>query len=168
MKGRKTSFSFRGIPILVLVLTGYGILFLVNVSKAVSALQKSGMVLLKLLPIFAAVILLISVINYFLHAEKIVKYLGAESGLKGWLLALFAGVISHGPMYAWYPMLEDLRSHGGRDGLIAVFFYARCIKVPLLPMMIDYFGVLFTLVLSCYILIGALLQGWMLEWLEKW
>ena len=70
-------------------------------------------------------------------------------------------------MYAWYPLLEDLRSHGMRDGLIVAFFASRAIKIPLLPMMIDYFGWAFTLVLSFYILIGALVQGLMLELLNK-
>jgi uncharacterized membrane protein YraQ (UPF0718 family) len=64
-------------------------------------------------------------------------------------------------------MLEDLRIHGMRDGLIVVFFASRAIKIPLLPMMIDYFGWAFTLILSFYILIGALIQGWILETLEQ-
>ena len=50
-----------------------------------------------------------------------------------------------------------------RDALIVVFFASRAIKIPLLPMMIDYFGALFTIVLSFYILIGALAQGILLE-----
>jgi len=76
-------------------------------------------------------------------------------------------VISHGPMYAWYPLLEDLRRHGMRDGLIVVFFASRTIKIPLLPVMIDYFGWTFTLVISLYILISALVQGLFLEMLEN-
>ncbi|MBW2688902.1 MAG: permease, partial [Deltaproteobacteria bacterium] len=99
--------------------------------------------------------------------KQIIKHLGKKSGAKGWLVALLAGVISHGPMYAWYPMIENLRSHGLRDGLIVVFFYARAIKLPLLPLMIDYFGVSFTLILSFYILIGSLIQGWILEEVEQ-
>jgi hypothetical protein len=47
-----------------------------------------------------------------------------------------------------YPLLEDLRGHGMRDGLIVVFFASRTIKIPLLPIMIDYFGWVFTLVLT--------------------
>ena len=78
-----------------------------------------------------------------------------------------AGVISHGPMYAWYPLLEDLRGHGMRDGLIVVFFASRTIKIPLLPIMIDYFGWVFTIVISCYILVSALVQGLILEKLEN-
>lgn len=35
-----------------------------------------------------------------------------------------------------------------RDGLIATFFYARAIKLPLLPLMIDYFGCFISLYFS--------------------
>ena len=93
-------------------------------------------------------------------------YLGRESGVKGWLWVLIAGVISHGPMYIWYPLLEDLRSQGMKDAFIVVFFASRTIKIPLLPLMIDYFGLTFTLVLSFYLLVGALIQGLIMEILQ--
>ncbi|MBW2683367.1 MAG: permease [Deltaproteobacteria bacterium] len=156
-------FAFRGKPFFAAVLIGYVILAFLNFSGAIAALQKSGMTLLKILPILAVVILMTATINFFLQPKQIVKHLGKESGAKGWLAMLFAGVISHGPMYAWYPLIDDLRRHGMRDGLIVVFFYARAIKIPLLPLMIDYFGLLFTLILSLYILLGAIIQGLILE-----
>jgi uncharacterized membrane protein YraQ (UPF0718 family) len=167
MKKQGKPFAFRGKYLFLTVLIFYGVLFLVNSETTLSALQKSSTVLLKILPIIALVILFTGLLNYFLQPKQVANHLGRESGAMGWLWALASGVISHGPMYAWYPLLEDLRSHGMRDGLIVVFFTARAIKIPLLPMMIDYFGWGFTLVLSCYILIGALVQGWLLELLER-
>jgi len=167
MKKQDNPFAFRGKYLLLIVLIVYGVLFSVGSPFALPALQKSSVILMKILPIFVIVILFTALLNYFLQPGQIAGHLGRESGGKGWLWALLAGVISHGPMYAWYPLLEDLRSHGMRDGLIVVFFASRAIKVPLLPMMIDYFGWSFTLVLSFYILIGALIQGWILEAMEK-
>jgi len=167
MKKQGKAFAFRGKYFLLFILILYGILFFVDSQSALLSLQKSGAVLLKVLPIFVAVILFTALLNYFLQPGQIARHLGRDSGLRGWLWALAAGIISHGPMYAWYPLLEDLRNHGMRDGLIVVFFAARTIKIPLLPMMIDYFGWSFTLVLSFYILAGALLQGWLLELLER-
>ena len=166
MKGEKP-FVFRGNFLILLVFAAYIVLFLFNSHTALLALQKSAHVILKILPIFAVVIVFTALLNYALQPKQIVKHLGEESGAKGWLVALVAGVISHGPMYAWYPMIEDLRSHGLKDSLVGVFFYARAIKLPLLPLMIDYFGLSFTFILSFYILIGALLQGWILEQLER-
>ena len=167
MKEKEKPFAFRGKFFALLVLAVYIGLFFFDSHTALQALQKSTRVVLKILPIFAVVIVFTALLNYFLQPKQIVKHLGEESGAKGWLVASFAGVISHGPMYAWYPMIEDMRSHGLRDGLIVVFFYTRAIKLPLLPIMIDYFGVIFTLVLSFYIIIGALLQGWIFEQLER-
>ncbi len=160
-------FVFRGKFFALLVLSAYIVLFYFNSHIALLALQKSIHVVLKILPIFAVVIVFTALLNYALQPKQIVKHLGEESGVRGWFVALFAGVISHGPMYAWYPMIEDLRSHGLKDSLIVVFFYTRAIKLPLLPLMIDYFGLSFTFILSFYILIGALLQGWIFEQLER-
>ena len=155
--------KWRGLPFLGAVFLLYAALFFYNGDKTAAALEKSGLVLAEILPIFLVVILFTALINYFLNPEKIAGYLGRESGLKGWLVALAAGVISHGPIYAWYPMIEDLKKHGLKNGLIAAFFYSRSIKVPLLPIMIDYFGFAFTLILTLYILVASVLQGVLME-----
>ena len=160
-------FAFRGRNLFIIVVICYVILFFYNAPLALDSLQKSGKVLAKILPVFAFVILFTATINYFLRPKQIVKYLGKESGLKGWLWSLAGGVFSHGPIYAWFPMLEDLRKQGVRDALIVVFIYARAIKLPILPIMIDYFGWRFTVVLSVYILIGSVIQGRLLEVLEN-
>jgi uncharacterized membrane protein YraQ (UPF0718 family) len=167
MKEKEKAFAFHGKYFLFLVLAAYILLFFFNSHMPLHALQKSGQILLKVLPIFAVVTIFTALLNHVLEPKQIVKHLGEKSGTKGWLFGLFAGIISHGPMYAWYPLIKDLRSQGLRDGLIVVFFYARAIKLPLLPLMLDYFGAGFTLVLSVYTLIGALLQGWIFEQLTR-
>ncbi len=166
MKEKAKTFAFRGKYLLLGVIIFYGVLSLVNSGIPLLALRKSILILIKVVPIFIAVILFTAILNYFIKPKQIASHLGRESGVKAWLWALAAGVISHGPMYAWYPLLEDLRGHGMRDGLIVVFFFSRALKIPLLPMMVDYFGWAFTVVLSLYILIGALIQGWILERIE--
>lgn len=165
MKPQEKPFSFRGKYLLAGVMLLYGVLFFLQQDVVVPALLGSSRVLLKIAPVFLLVILFTSCINFFFQPQQIGAYLGRESGLKGWLTALLAGFLSHGPMYAWYPLFEDLQQHGMRDGLIVVFFYARAVKIPLLPLMIDYFGLIFTLALSVYILIASLIQGLLLE---KW
>ena len=169
IKNKKTEkpFSFRGKNLLVVVIICYVIVFFVNSQLAMDSLQKSGKVLAKILPIFGLVILFTASINYFLRPKQIAKHLGKEAGLKGWFWSMVGGVISHGPIYAWFPLLEELREQGMRDALIVVFIYARAIKVPILPIMVDYFGWTFTLALSFYILTGSILQGWLLEFFEK-
>jgi len=167
MKQKDKAFSFRGKYFFWIIISLYGLMFIINCNSALMALQKSATILTKILPILGVVILFTALLNYLLKPKKIAAHLGHESGWKGWLWALAAGVISHGPMYVWYPLLEDLREHGMKDELVVVFFASRAIKIPLLPMMVDYFGVAFTIILSFYMLIGALLQGGCLHFLEN-
>ena len=144
---------------LTITLILYGVTAFLDPSIARFALNKSLDVLMMIAPILLIVFFLMALLATFIKPKSIAKHLGEESGLKGWFVALAGGILSHGPGYVWYPMLSELRNHGARDGLIVAFFYARAIKLPWLPVMIGYFGIAFTLVLSIYILLGAWIQG---------
>jgi uncharacterized membrane protein YraQ (UPF0718 family) len=157
----------KGMKLLAFVVLSFGLLFLIDASKGMVALQKSVAVIKILIPIFAIVILLMALIGYFTQGKSKLENLARQRGVKGWFWALFIGLLSHGPMYAWYPILQQLREKGLRDGYIATFFYARAVKLPLLPLMVDYFGFAFTVVLTLYIMIASLLQGWLVEMLER-
>jgi uncharacterized membrane protein YraQ (UPF0718 family) len=109
---------------------------------------------------------MMGVANYFLKQKTVSKYLGGESEIKGWVLAISMGVLSHGPIYVWYPLLKDLRDQGMRTGLIAVFLYNRAIKIPLLPVMIFYFGIGFVILLSFYMIIASVVEGKIIEIIE--
>ena len=103
------------------------------------------------------------VMNYFLDPKTIKKYVGKGSGVKGWVFAISTGILSHGPIYVWYPLLKDLRNQGMRSGLIAVFLYNRAIKIPLLPLFIYYFGAVFVAVLLIYMVIASIIEGKIIE-----
>lgn len=144
---------------LIIVIGLYGLAALRNTTSAYQALQNSLDILGFILPVLLTVLLVMAIINSYIQPKKLLKYLGKESGIKGWVIAVLAGVLSHGPGYVWYPMLSDLRSHGVKNGLIVTFFYARSVKIPWLPMLISYFGLGFTVALTFYTLLGALIQG---------
>jgi len=163
---KERRFRFKGVKFFTLVCISFVLLLFLNQNAGLAALQKSFSIIKILVPIFLIVILLMAVISYFAQEKSILGGLVKQRGAKGWFLSLFLGLLSHGPMYAWYPMLEDLRQKGLRDGYIATFFYARAVKLPLLPLMVDYFGLTFTIVLTLYIVIGSLIQGWLVEILE--
>ncbi len=155
--------KIKGLGLLFFVAILYLLLFAFFSQKVLLALEKSALVLAKIGPILLLVVFLTALINFFIEPKKIAKHLGKKSGIRGYFIALIAGVISHGPMYAWYPMIEELKRHGLQNALIAVFFYARAVKVPLLPIMVDYFGLSFTIILTLYTLLAALLQGFIIQ-----
>lgn len=158
---------FKGMKLLIIVLIVYAVLLLADISHALPALQKSGSMLLSLLPLFLLIVVITALINYFLKPKQIIKHFGKNSGAKGVFYAMIGGIISHGPMYAWYGMLQELRSRGLKDGLAVIFMYARAVKLPLLPFMIDLFGLLFTIIMTLYILIAAVLQGRVMDAVMK-
>jgi len=152
---------FFGVVVLLVVLL---IFDSQNIPKIISKIDS---MLLRLIPIIILVITFTALINYFLKPQSIMKYFGKDSGKKGMFIALLAGVISHGPMYAWYPMLVDMRKNGLKFSLIAIFLYARAVKIPLLPFMIALFGLPFAIIVNIYILIFSIIQGIMIEFLMK-
>jgi uncharacterized membrane protein YraQ (UPF0718 family) len=145
------------------VATAYCLLAFVAPQKAAAALLASLTILWKLLPVIIVVIFLLSLFAYLFNPKRMAQHLGKASGAKAWFLALFGGILSHGPAFIWYPMLAEMRNHGVRDGLIVAFLYVRAIKIPWLPVMIGYFGWHFVVVLTCVLIVAALIQGWIVE-----
>ena len=152
------------LPVIIVI---YLLLFLDNSDVAIEALAASWKILVKLLPILTVVIIILGVFNYFLNPKKLASHLGIESGFRGWLIAVTGGILSHGPSYIWFPILSDLRSHGTKAGLIATFMYVRAIKLPWIPVMIDYFGWPFTLILAFFIIVAGVVQGLLIDLFDR-
>ena len=109
--------------------------------------------------IFVLVFGLMFITNYFINQKKLSKLMGHKTGIKGWLITVFGGILSSGPIYMWYPLLSDLQEKGVSKGHIATFLYNRSIKIPLLPLIVSYFGIIFTVVLTFVMIIFSVLQG---------
>ena len=137
--------------------------FVLRPEAGLAALSAAGATLKTIAPVLVAVFFLTALLNTFVKPKSIARHIGRKSGLRGYLIAVVGGVLSHGPAYVWYPVLADLRNHGARNGLVVAFLYARAVKLPWLPVMVSYFGLPFTLLLCFYILLGAWLQGMIAE-----
>ncbi len=167
-KGKKRKEDkYYGIHFLGSVVFLYLLLFLFNPANIEKSLKVSADALIQIFPSLLLIILLMGIMNYFVNPKTVSKYVGKGSGIKGWFLAIFAGILSHGPVYAWYPFLRDLRNQGMKSGLIAAFLYNRAIKIPLLPLMVYYFGTRFVLIFTCYIVVASIVQGWIIQMIEK-
>jgi uncharacterized membrane protein YraQ (UPF0718 family) len=101
--------------------------------------------------------------NYLIDKKNLKKYLGSSKSIKGWLIAIAGGIISTGPIYVWYPMLKDLMKKGVKEGFIITFLYNRAVKIPLIPMLVVYFGLGFTIVLTFVMIIMSVIQGLIYE-----
>ena len=112
----------------------------------------------KMIPIFIFIFILMTLSNYFITPEFIIKHL-KEKGIKKWFFMIVGGILSSGPIYMWYPLLADLKKKGLSYGLIACFLYNRAIKIPLLPLAIIYFSWQYILVLTIVMVVVSVIQG---------
>jgi len=160
MSGKKGAPKNRsGWIMLGIVAAAYAVLFAVDADAGRKALAKSRETLKMIAPVILIVLVLTALLGTWVNPRKFSKHLGEESGVKGWFLALTAGIVSHGSSYVWYPLLADLMKHGVRAGLVVAFLYARAVKIPWLPLMASYFGLGFTVLLTLYTVLGAWVQG---------
>ncbi|HEC69586.1 MAG TPA: permease [Candidatus Omnitrophica bacterium] len=145
----------------------YLALFFINPKGAHQSLKTSLNLAIKLIPTLLIVLLLMGVMNYFLTPKRISKYLGGDPGLQGWILAATAGIISHGSIFLWYPILGEIKDKGINPGLIAVFLYNRAVKIPLIPLLAYYFGLKFVIVLTIWMVVSSFCLGKIIELIEK-
>ena len=149
------------------MLVVYGILLAIMPDKASLALKSSGNIFLNMLLPLSLVFVLMLLLNLFLKPAQIARFLGRGAGIKGILLSVAAGIISTGPIYAWYPLLKELRVKGAGNSPIAIFLYNRAVKPFLLPVMIAYFGWEYVLILTVLTVLGSIAIGYSLNALMK-
>jgi len=145
-------------PVLILLI--YVVLFAVMPEKAIAAFKSSGKIFLNIIIPLGFVFILLVVLNLFLNPAHIVKLFGKKSGIKGIMLSSTAGIISMGPVYAWYPLLKELREKGAANSLMAIFINSRAVKPFLLPVMISYFGLRYVIVLTVVTMAGTIVAGY--------
>ncbi len=143
---------------LIAIVLIYCLLFIFNSEIFFTSLNFFGKIILKIIPIFVFVFVLMTLSNYFITPKIIIKHL-AKKGFKKWFFVIIGGILSSGPIYMWYPLLADLKHKGLNHGLIACFLYNRAIKIPILPVAILYFSWQYILILTLVMIFMSVMQG---------
>ncbi|MCW9088269.1 MAG: hypothetical protein OQK54_01925 [Gammaproteobacteria bacterium] len=145
------------------VLALYGLVALIEPQAAARAWQQFDRAMRQLLPMLGVIFVLLLLVDRLAGRRQVMRLLGEGSGLRGWLTAVVGGIIAAGPIYLWYGLAAELRAKGMRNGLLVTFLYSRAVKLPLLPLLIHYFGLAYTLVLTGYLILFALISGVLTE-----
>lgn len=148
---------------LLLMILLYVISAVVDPSLTLRAWNNFVSLFHQMMPVLVWVFVLFFITNLLLKPERITTHLGRASGLRGWLVAITAGILASGPVYAWYAVLKQLKDNGMRTALLVGFLYSRAIKLPLLPFMIHYFGISYTLALIVYLIGFAVINGLVMQ-----
>ena len=149
-----TGWYFLAFVMILYLITGF-----FQVDLIFTAFHFALKIFKSIIPVFIMIFILMFLINTIITPQMISRYIGQSSGIKKWLIAVIGGIISSGPIYMWYPMLKHLHEKGVSYGFIATFLYSRAIKLPLLPLIILYFGLRYTIILTFIMIVISIVQG---------
>lgn len=85
------------------------------------ALGSAGRTLLTILPLFAAGLLLAGLVQGLVPRDRVKKWLGSASGLRGLLLAVGIGIITPGGPFTSFPLVVVLAEAGADIGVLVAY-----------------------------------------------
>jgi len=115
---------------------------------------------LKLLPVLLSMLALVSIVLFLIPDETLVKYMGEDSGSKGWVTAALIGSVALIPGFIAYPLCGILVQNGVAYSIIAVFITTLMMTGFLtLPVEAKFFGWRISIIRNLISLAGALIIG---------
>lgn len=150
--------------ILVAVLLG-GLLWQDGGFDAVlSGLGRGGAILWSVTFLLAAAFLIAGLTQALVSREVIDRWLGAQSGWRGILLACLAGALIPGGPYVYYPIAGALLQAGAGLGVLIAFVIAKNLwSVTRLPMEFALLGPRLTLIRYLLTLVVPPIMGFLAE-----
>lgn len=110
--------------------------------------------------IMPAVFLLMGFMEVWIDKDKIKKWLGSKSGIRGGLVAFILGTLPTGPLYVAFPMAASLLKKEASIFNIVIFLGAwGALKIPQLMVEIKFLGLPFTSLRFILTLIGLVIIG---------
>lgn len=106
------------------------------------------------IPLFISLFMMF-LLNMYISTAHITRFMGKKRGVVGMIFSSIAGIVSMGPVFAWFPFLKTLKEKGMADIYLANFLSCRAVKPVLFPVLITYFGWRFSLVFIIMSLVGA-------------
>lgn len=95
--------------------------FIADRKRTIKALRIALKKIIKILPAFLVMLMLVSVLLFFVPEEVISKYLGKQNSLGNISIAALIGSVSMIPGFIAYPLCGILRSTGVSMSVIAAF-----------------------------------------------
>ncbi len=132
--------------------------FLVNRNKTVAALKIAWKKFRSIAPMFAVMLVLVSISLYLLPNELIRKYLGAEDLTQGLSIAMLVGAVALMPGFIVFPLCGILRQQGVPYTVLSGFTTTlMMVGIVTLPVEKAYFGIRTALIRNGIGLVVALL-----------
>ncbi len=115
--------------------------FFLDRQKTKEGLKRGWRMFRNMLVPFINILILVSLVIYFISPDVINRYLGAGSGVLGFSIAAVVGSITLIPGFISYPIAAGLIQQGASYAVVATFMTTlMMVGVVTLPLEIRYFG----------------------------
>ena len=134
--------------------------FIFDKKKTLKGIKKGAKQFINILPTLLSVIILISIVLYFVSDKVLMQYLGADAGLTAYFSAGLIGAVAILPGFIAYPLAGILVKSGVSLAVIAVFITTlKMVGIMTIPIEKRYFGLRVSLMRNTLSFIGALIVG---------
>ena len=152
----------------IVVLIGFFLLFLFDAQKGNASIGYTWDYFIEMALILPPIFILMGLIEVWIPKDKIQKWLGGKSGIKGSLLSIALGSLPTGPLYIAFPMTAMLMKKGASVKNIILFLGAwAALKIPQLMVEIKFLGIEFAALRFVLTLIGLVIIGEIMELILK-
>ena len=134
-----------------------------NSEQALQALSQGLKIFLSVLPLIISVFGLVGLIQVWISRDFVVRLLGKEGGLKGLIIAVICGTLLIGPAYIIFPLLMSIHRQGARWAVITIVLSAYTVKIPMIPLEIQFLGWDFSFLRAFLTLLLAIPTGLFVE-----
>ena len=146
---------------LIVVVAAYILMFILKPDMGVTSIKNSAYYIKEMLMIMPVIFVLTALLDTWVAKEKITKYLGKESKVKGIILSFVLGSISAGPIYAAFPMCVMLHKKGASvRNLVIILSSWAVIKVPMLLNEAKFLGMKFMVIRWVLTVIAIVVFSW--------
>ena len=112
--------------------------------------------------------IIIGLFDVWFPKEKIEKYVGKGTGIKGIFIMILLAMLQAGPLYGAFPVAYLLYQKGASIRNIFIYLGAfSSLKIPMIGIEIGYLGWKFTLARTLVALPLCILIGFIMEWYLK-
>ena len=148
------------LPILILTAVLWILSFLFNQKKTIEGTLKGLKQFIRILPTLLSVLIIISIVLFFISDELLMEYLGKQAGVGAYVSAALLGSVSLLPGFIAYPLAGILVNSGVSYSVIAVFITTlMMVGILTIPIEARYFGMKTTLLRNALSLVGAVIVG---------
>lgn len=121
------------------------LIYLINQETGEKAISNSASNFKSMLEVLPPILMLTGLLDVWVPKETMIKYMGKDSGIKGFAIALFLGSLAAGPLYAGFPIAAILIKKDARLANVLFFLGAwSTTKLPIFMYEFTSFGGKFT------------------------